>query len=59
MLRLRLAGRVLLAALALAGVVAASSCNGASGIGVGVEAPTRWGGGGSSGPPIFAGGPSF
>jgi hypothetical protein len=37
-----------------------SSCDSAGGMAVGVGAPTRWGGGGgSSGPPIFVGGPSF
>jgi hypothetical protein len=35
-----------------------SGCNSGSGMAVGVGAPTRWGGG-TSGPPIFVGGPSF
>jgi len=35
-----------------------SSCNSGAGMAVGVGAPTRWGGG-TSGPPIFVGGPSF
>ena len=38
-----------------------SSCDSGDGLGMGVGAPTRWGGGssGGSGPPIFVGGPSF
>jgi hypothetical protein len=35
-----------------------SSCNSGGGMAVGVGAPTRWGGG-TAGPPIFVGGPSF
>ena len=36
-----------------------ASCDSGGGMAVGVGAPTRWGGGGTSGPPIFVGGPSF
>jgi hypothetical protein len=42
------------AALAVGGT--ASGCESVSGVGVGTT--TRWGGSGSSGPPIFVGGPS-
>jgi hypothetical protein len=52
--------RLLIVAFVVASALASWSCTSASGIGVGMEAPTRWGGGGSSsGPPIFVGGPSF
>jgi hypothetical protein len=35
-----------------------SSCDSGGGMAVGVGAPTRWGGG-TTGPPVFVGGPSF
>jgi len=42
----------------LVAALLSSSCDSYGGMGVGVGAPTRWGGGGS-GPPVFAGGPRF
>jgi hypothetical protein len=50
--------RVVMLALTLAVALASMSCEGSSGMGVGVGYPTRWGGG-TSGPPVFVGGPSF
>ena len=50
--------RLLLFALLLAAAFASASCDSASGVGVGMDYPARWGGG-TSGPPIFVGGPSF
>jgi hypothetical protein len=47
----------LLTVIVLAALVS-SACDSGGGMGVGVGAPTRWGGG-SGGPPIFVGGPSF
>jgi hypothetical protein len=47
----------MLTVLVVAALVS-SSCNSGAGMAVGVGAPTRWGGG-TSGPPIFVGGPSF
>jgi hypothetical protein len=52
-----LALRALVLAIVVAATFALSSCVSGSGVGVGVGAPARWGGG-SSGPPIFVGGPS-
>jgi predicted small secreted protein len=57
--RSRLVVRAALLALLLAAGLVTSSCNGSSGVGVGVGYPTRWGGGSTQGPPIFVGGPSF
>jgi len=48
---------VILAALVVVAVVA-SSCESGAGVGVGTGYPTRWGGG-SSGPPVFVGGPGY
>lgn len=48
--------RALLLAIVLGGAVLCWSCS-TPGIGVGMEYPARWGG--SSGPPVFAGGPSY
>ena len=45
-------------ALTLAVAPASLSCESGGGMGVGVGAPTRWGGG-TSGPPVFVGGPSY
>jgi hypothetical protein len=50
--------RVVLLVLVLIAALTASSCQSDTGIGVGMDYPARWGGGGS-GPPIFVGGPSF
>jgi len=50
--------RVLILALVLLCALVSSSCQSDTGIGVGMDYPARWGGG-SSGPPIFVGGPSF
>jgi hypothetical protein len=50
--------RVVVLAFVTVAAIAASSCNSGSGMGVGVAAPTRWGGG-TAGPPVFVGGPSF
>ena len=47
---------ILLTAVVAAALISWSCVNGA-GVGVGVGAPARWGGG-SSGPPIFVGGPA-
>ena len=49
--------RVFLLALGLAAALASSSCDNSGGIGMGMDYGARWGGG-SSGPPIFVGGPS-
>lgn len=51
--------RVFMLALVLAAALASWSCNGADGVGVGMGYPSRWGGGGSSGPPIFVGSPVY
>jgi hypothetical protein len=48
--------RVLSLALLIAFALLSWSCEGGGGVGVGVGTPTRWGGG-TSGPPIFVGGP--
>ena len=50
--------RMLMLALMLSCALVSSSCQGDAGVGVGMDYPARWGGG-SSGPPIFVGGPSF
>jgi len=47
--------RLLLLTLVLAAVFVSSSCN-SSGLGVGVNAGTRWGG--STGPGVYVGGPA-
>lgn len=53
----KLASRILILAAVLATALVASSCESGAGVGVGVGYPTRWGG--TSGPPVFVGGPSF
>ncbi len=53
----RLASHAVIVMLLMFAVLAASSCEGASGVGLGMNTGPRWGGGGSSGPPIFVGGP--
>ena len=50
--------RALFLVLVLLCALVSSSCQSDTGIGVGMDYPARWGGG-SSGPPIFVGGPSF
>ena len=47
--------RLLLLALVFAATVISSSCN-SSGLGVGVNAGTRWGG--NTGPGVYVGGPA-
>jgi len=49
------ARRLLIVALLLAATLVSSSCN-SSGLGVGVNAGTRWGG--STGPGVYVGGPA-
>ena len=56
--RSNLVPRILILALALGAALAYSSCTSGGGMGVGVGYPARWGGG-SSGPPVFAGGPAY
>jgi hypothetical protein len=58
MSRHNLFARVLFCALILVAVLVTSSCESAAGIGIGFSSPTVWGAGGSSGPPIFVGGPA-
>ena len=60
MTRWNIAIRLWVIALFLAGALAAASCVNGAGIGAGMDYPARWGGGGSgsTGPPIFVGGPS-
>jgi len=49
--------RLLLGALLLAATLNSSSCVETPGVGVGMDSPARWGG--SNGPPVYVGGPSF
>ena len=58
MKRPTIVSRVVILALTLVVALASMSCEGSSGMGVGVGYPTRWGGG-TSGPPVFVGGPSY
>jgi hypothetical protein len=58
MKRSNLIPRVVLLAIAVAVTLASLSCDSSAGMGVGVGYPARWGGG-TSRPPVFAGGPSF
>jgi len=51
-------GRAVIVLLLTFAALVASSCNSASGMGVGVGTPGRWGGSSSS-PPVFVGGPSM
>ena len=55
---LNLSRRGFVLALIVIAALLSSSCDSGGGMGVGVGAPTRWGGG-NTGPPVFAGGPSF
>ena len=57
-MRATFASRVLILVLVLLCALASSSCQSDTGIGVGMDYPARWGGG-TSGPPIFVGGPAF
>ena len=57
-MRANLAPRVLIVVLVLLCALASSSCQSDTGVGVGMGYPARWGGG-TSGPPIFVGGPAF
>jgi hypothetical protein len=50
--------RVFLGSLILAAVLVLSSCENSAGIGIGFSSPSVWGGGSTSRPPIFVGGPS-
>jgi len=50
--------RVLFCFVILAAVLVMSSCENSAGIGIGFGSPTVWGAGGTSGPPIFVGGPA-
>jgi len=56
--RSNLVPRILILALALGAALVYASCTSAGGMGVGVGYPARWGGG-SVGPPVFAGGPAY
>ena len=50
--------RVFFCSLILAAVLVMSSCENSAGIGIGFSSPSVWGAGGTSGPPIFVGGPA-
>ena len=50
--------RAVIVILLMFAALASSSCNDASGVGVGMGTTARWGGSSSS-PPIFVGGPSI
>ena len=52
------ASRIVILAVVIAAALVASSCEGGTGVGVSTGYPARWGGG-TSGPPVFVGGPSF
>jgi hypothetical protein len=49
--------RMFILALTLTAALVSQSCEGSGGIGMGTDYGSRWGGG-TSGPPIFVGGPS-
>jgi hypothetical protein len=51
----RVSAAFMLSVIVVAALLSAS-CDSGGGMGVGVSAPVRWGSG-SSGPPIFVGGP--
>jgi hypothetical protein len=51
--------RVFTLALLFVAVLVSSSCETTVGVGVGVGYPARWGAGGTTGPPIFVGGPAY
>jgi len=50
--------RAIVLMLLLFSAFVSSSCQSDTGIGAGMDYPARWGGG-TSGPPVFVGGPSF
>jgi hypothetical protein len=50
--------KIVLLTLAIIVALVASSCESGVGVGVSTGYPTRWGGG-TSGPPVFVGGPAF
>jgi len=50
--------RIMILAVVIAAALVASSCEGGVGVGVSTGYPARYGGG-TSGPPIFVGGPSY
>lgn len=54
----KLASKIVLVAVVLMVALVASSCESGVGVGVGTGYPTRWGGG-TSGPPVFVGGPAY
>jgi hypothetical protein len=54
----KLVSRILLLSVVLMVALVASSCESGVGVGVGTGYPTRWGGG-TSGPPVFVGGPAY
>jgi hypothetical protein len=56
--RRTLVSRLVVLAVAFAAAIVSSSCDSASGMGVGAGTPARWGGSSSS-PPVFVGGPSY
>jgi hypothetical protein len=58
MKRPTLTPRIVILAVALVVTLVSLSCDSSAGMGVGVGYPARWGGG-TSGPPVFAGGPSY
>ena len=56
--RPNLVTQILIIALVLGATLLSSSCENGYGVGVGVGAPAVWGGGGgTTGPPVFVGGP--
>jgi predicted small secreted protein len=57
-MRATFTSRNLILVLVLFCALVSSSCQSDTGVGVGVDYPARWGGG-TSGPPIFVGGPAF
>jgi hypothetical protein len=57
MKRPKLITQIFIIAFVLGAVLMSSSCVNSTGIGIGVGAPTVWGGGGGTGPPVFVGGP--
>lgn len=56
--RQNLLTRVFFCFLILAASLVTSSCENSAGIGIGFSSPSVWGAGGTTGPPIFVGGPS-
>lgn len=54
----KVASKIILLATVLVAALVASSCESGVGVGVSTGYPTRWGGG-TSGPPVFVGGPAY